>query len=436
MKSSGLIAITFLAGLCVGWFGKVWVETYQLKISTFSTNAATSGNQNTAGRDDAISGTEFSVATQSELAQSSQLNLAIKNTLDNDPQLDRLGLRQDTTGASIVDTFHRLLNKRSYFNAIALFQEQKNQNEQVAAQLKVSLVDELQSLIETRSNNDFSKLVEQYLSFYYDDIDVLLLLTEFNRVNSRYLEVVNVFLLAKTYAYSHNDQKTVDSHFNRFVMEVDSSYTEQKDWWSLINLYTHIDASGLMTPTYQYQQALAHLRSGDETFAIEQFNQLLGDSLVGDSAAKILSTLTSESENPTVVYESVWGDADSIALQKVGNQFAVNLDNSRKDSVTLLIDTGASMTAISRDSFNALNASGDAVEQDRLVFHTANGPILSTVFSIPELHLGPHQLENTQIAVIEFDNSRGIDGLLGMNILDQFRFQIEQDNLQLLLSKK
>lgn len=435
MKSPGLIAITFLAGLAVGWFGKVWVEAYQSKMTAFVTSAI-SGKQSTAGRDDAISGTESSPATQSELAESSQVNSAVQNTLDNDPQLEQQGLTQDAAGNSIFDTFNTLLKERRYFNAMTLFQEQKNQNEPVAARLKVILLDELESLIEARNNNDFSELVEQYLSLYYDDIDVLLLLAEFNRVNSSYLEVVNVYLLAKTYAYSHNDQETVANRFNKFVMEVDSSYTEQKDWWSLINLYTHIDTSGLMTSTYQYQQALAHLRSGDEVFAIEQLNQLLGDSQVGESAAKTLSSLTNETENPTIVYESAWEGADSIALQKLGNQYAVNLDNSRQDSVKLLIDTGASMTAISRDSFDTLNATGDAVEQDRRVFRTANGLVQATVFLIPELSLGPHRLEDTQVAVIEFDNSRGIDGLLGMNILGQFRFQIDQDSLQLLLSKK
>jgi len=438
MKVPGLIAIAFLAGLGVGWFGKIWVEAYQLTFSTFITNA-TSGNQSTAGVADSISDAvsiDSGLATQSELAQSSQAGPATQNTLNNDPQLERQGLVEGVTSKSVLDTFEKLLKEQRYFNAMTLFQEQKTQSEQIAAQLKVSLLDELKYLIEVRNNSDFSELVEQYLSLYYDDIDVLLLLAEFNRANSSYLEVVNVFLLAKTYAYSHNDQEKVDNRFNKFVMEVDGSYTEQGDWWSLINLYTHIDTSGLMTSTYQYQQALAHLRSGDEAFAIEQFNQLLGDSLVGEAAAKALSSLTSETENPTIVYESAWEGADSIALQKLGNQYAVNLDNSRRDSVTLLIDTGASMTAISRDSFNTLNASGDAVEQDRRVFRTANGLVQATVFSIPELSLGPHRLEDTQIAVIDFDNSRGIDGLLGMNILGQFRFQIDQDSSQLLLSKK
>lgn len=61
---------------------------------------------------------------------------------------------------------------------------------------------------------------------------------------------------------------------------------------------------------------------------------------------------------------------------------------------------------------------------------------MGTVYSVPELRLGSYVITNSQIAVIDFDTSRGFDGLLGMNVLGQFRFQIDQDNAKLLLSSK
>jgi len=433
MSNRNVVAMAFIAGLGGGWFGKTLLESYDLKIGAVITRAS-GGNQTTAALSDTVTA-ESQLITTSEIVQSSHVNTVIQNTPQNVTQSESQKITDDGNGASIIDTFNALLKERRYFNAMTLFQEQKQQSEQNAAPFKNRLLDELKYLTEVGNNSDFSELVENYLSIYYDDIDVLLLLAEFNQVNGSYLEVVNVFLLAKTYAYSNGDQEKVASSFNRFVLDIDSAYTRQKNWWPLINFYGHIDTSGLMTSTYQYRQALAHLRSGDEAFAIEQLNQLLDDSLVGESAAKALSSLTSEPDTPTIVYNAAWEGADSIALQKLGNQYAVNLDTKRRDSLKLLIDTGASMTAVSRDSFNTLNASGDAVEQDRRVFRTANGLVQATVFSVPELSLGPHRLENTQIAVIDFDTGRGIDGLLGMNILGQFRFQIDQESSQLLLSK-
>jgi len=127
------------------------------------------------------------------------------------------------------------------------------------------------------------------LSNYYEDIDVLLLLADFNKSLGSYFEVVDVFLLAKTYAYSEADQKTVQVRFNSFVKEIDDFYTNQKNWLALVSFYSYIDTSGLMTSLFQYQQALAHLRSGDQYFAIEQFRLLLRGSRYKNSEINLRS---------------------------------------------------------------------------------------------------------------------------------------------------
>ena len=434
MNNHYLIALTFLAGLVGGWLGKTWVQTLQMEVNSVLT-AVVEGNQTSDSSTNSVSN-DTNQAWPYVFSQSSLEKAASQDSRDGFVNTELQSLEESSTDISPVVGIDDLLTDRQYFRAITLLQEQTQTNEQNAARLRLRVLEELGFLIEAGNNSDFSDLVENYLSVYYDDIDALLLLAEFNKVNGSYLEVVNVFLLAKTYAYSVSDQSEVAQQFNNFVLQIDDSYTNQTDWASLINLYGHINTSGLMTSTYQYRQAIAYLRNGDEAFAIEQLNQLLTDSLVGESAAKALSGLVDEPEAPTIVYNSLWEGADSIALQKLGNQYAVNLDNARRESVKLLIDTGASMTAVSRESFETLNANGDAVQQDNRIFRTASGLVQATVYSVPELVLGPHRLENTQIAVIDFGTERGIDGLLGMNILGQFRFQIDQDSSQLLLSKK
>lgn len=431
MKSPLLISLAFLLGLGGGWIGKTWFDSYLLNVDAMIITAA-GGNSQVLTSNDALPSSPGS-ESQYEIGSSSDKNPRAPSTSIADTQSESTVLAEEATSISGIDRFKLLLDERQYFIAMTVYQEQKQLNDSIASKLKVILLDELESLIQARDNSAFSDLVENYLSLYYDDIDVLLLLVEFNHVNSSYLEVINVFLLAKTYAYSDYDKEKVASELDDFVSDVDNSYTGQEDWVSLINFYAHIDTSGLMTSSYQYRQAVAHLRSGDEAFAIEQFRQLQNDSVVAESATKALESLLNETEAPAIIYDSLWEAADSIALQKVGNQYAVKLDNSQRDGVTLLIDTGASMTAMSADSFNQLNYNGDAVEQDRRVFRTASGVVQGTVFSIPELFLGSHRLENTQIAVIDFGSERGFSGLLGMNVLGQFRFQIDQENSQLLL---
>jgi len=220
------------------------------------------------------------------------------------------------------------------------------------------------------------------------------------------------------------------------VKDIDAFYTNQKNWLSLISLYSYIDTSGLMTSRFQYQQALAYLRSGDEYFAIEQFKLLSNDGVVGELATIALSKLTDNNTETTAsIGSSVSQSSEAIPLQKLGNQYTVDLTINRQDDIKLLIDTGASMTTLSRVKFDSLITSGEATLKDRRVFRTASGVVMGTVYSVSELSIGPYSLENTQIAVLDFDVSRNFDGLLGMNVLGKFRFQIDQENAQLLLNR-
>ena len=437
MNSRFLIVVVFLAGLGIGWFAQSLTSSTR---TTFAV-ALQSVKDNFTGSipidaDDDVDSTARS--TQDSGGVSADDNLPAPGTLTSGitSQAQQQQFGSGNTVTPVNDVFEQLLKDRRYAEAMVLLEEQKQKSEQSASQLRGRLLKELKFLTEVQNGSDFSALIESYLSVYYDDVDVLLLLADFNQSSGRYFEAVDVYLLARTYAYSNVDREKVVSEFNRFVEATDSGYTAQKDWWFLIDLYSHINTSGLMTSTHQYRQALAHLRSGDEIFAIEQFNQLLNDTLVGESAAIALNNLTGEAEVTVNVGSSPWEGAESVALEKSGNQFLVNLNNNRQESVQLLIDTGASMTAVSRTSFDTLNADGNAVVEGQRVFRTANGPVVGTVFSVPELSLGPYVLENTQVAVIDFDSGRRIDGLLGMNILGQFQFHIEQDSSRLLLNKK
>jgi len=449
MKTRLIFVAVFIAGVGSGWLGKTWLA--MMHSNAAQVHAARSDTEH-AGivqselTANVASGNQLAVSPGSNLpANSNQASTATiandnfsaaQDIFDSNSQDQRRPIEESSNGIAAPAFFEKLLNDRLYYDAMIVYQELIQQNEQTAARLRSVLLDHLKKLSDTRGSSNFSELIDSYLSIYYDDIEVLLLLADFNQSNGNYFEVVDVYLLAKTYAYTEVDQQNLQARFSSFIKSVDGLYTSQKNWLSLINLYSHINASGLMTSTYQYRQALANLRSGDEYLAVEQFRQLLNDSLVGESAAIALDKLTGNNDTAAAINNSVWEGSESIALQQVGNQYLVDLTVNRRDDIKLLIDTGASITTLSRASFNSLTTNGEAVKQDRRVFRTASGVIEGTVYSIPELSLGPYLMKNTQIAVLDFDVSRDIDGLLGMNILGQFRFQIDQENIRLLLSRQ
>ena len=441
MNTRFLMLVIFTVGISAGWFGKTWLLHLQTDSNRTVAGSQINDNQanNNLNSTGTIAQTEGVSANNRQTSDTALVNSNNLTTLNTDNRLSQnkqAKVQSNSNSTSVITTFKKHLRGRDYESAMVLFQETRQQNSQIAHQMRVSILDELKRLSEAQNHTDFPALTESYLSVYYDDIDVLLLQADFLHTGGNDLEAVDIYLLAKTYAYSSTDQRKVDNHFDDFVKTTDYSYTRQRNWGPLINLYSHISTSGLMTSTFQYQQALAHLGSGDQFYAVELLNQLLHDSQVGKSAAIALNNLTSGTQIPAPVRSADLEDGQSIALQKAGNQFLVDLKNNRQDSVKLLIDTGASMTAMSRASFDLLNTNGDAIQQDTRIFRTANGPTTGTVFIVPELILGSYLLKNTQVAVINFGADRTIDGLLGMNILGQFRFQIDQENAQLLLSNK
>jgi len=428
MSTRLLFIVVFVAGVTTGWISKTWFSPMQSElVNTVDNDDHDAPIRNTTAPTNALQ------TTTSALIDS---NSSVSSAEDINSQTEQPATESRAASITAASYFQELLNKRLYSDAMNFYQEQSSSNDQTAIKLKGVAVDHLRHLSETRNNNNFSEFIDSYLSIYYDDIEVLLLLADFNQTNGSFLEAIDVYLLAKTYAYSDVDQQNAFARFNDFVEQTDSMYTSQENWFSLVNFYSHINTSGLMTSYHQYRLALAHLGNGDEYTAIEQLKQLTSDSTVGEAATKALNSLTNNNEITVSINNTPPESFKKIALQKRGNQYLVDLKINRQDEVKLLIDTGASITALTSASFNSLTTFGEVTELDRRVFRTAGGIVMGTVYSVPELGLGPYTMKDTKIAVLDYDTNSGIDGLLGMNILGQFRFQIDQENASLLLNKK
>ncbi len=331
--------------------------------------------------------------------------------------------------------FSALLSSANYDEAILLYQEYENVNKpKVLVELKDLFLSHLEYLITNNEASDFSQASDSFLSAYYNDVDVLLLLANFNQINGFYIEAVNVYQLTKSYAYDDNDLQKISRSFNQFVQNSDAFFAQNEDWLSLSNLYAHIDSSGLLTAQYEYRHAVVYRNLGDKEAAIDQLEPIKNDSVVGSKARQLLQELLEQDSVP--INNNPWRNASRVALAQSGNQYLVGLGIGRRDNVTLLIDTGASLTTLSRDSFTALSSGVDVREIGSRLFQTANGVTKGTVYAFSEIKIGPYILKNTPVAVLDFSLSSNVDGLLGMNVLGQFRFQIDQDNVQLLLSRK
>jgi len=152
----------------------------------------------------------------------------------------------------------------------------------------------------------------------------------------------------------------------------------------------------------------------------------------GDEVVKNLSELRAlqQSISPKETMAS-----DSIPLVRRGNQYIVEVLVNEGTPLKLLLDTGANVSALSLPVFNRLvNTPGVKRTGRQVRLNTANGSTLSEVYQVDSVWLGEYQFMDVAFFSIDMGDSDKADGLLGMDILSRFKFEINQSESRLYLT--
>ena len=115
----------------------------------------------------------------------------------------------------------------------------------------------------------------------------------------------------------------------------------------------------------------------------------------------------------------------SIPLTQFGDQYVVAAKLSG-NQVALLIDTGASVTAISTQYFDNLSNRYKANFLGRFSIGTAGGSIMASMYQFRELTINHVTVQNLPVVILPIQGIANADGLLGMNFLREFDFKIDQ----------
>ena len=351
------------------------------------------------------------------------------------PNAEILPSPQMPAGMFAGEEFSALLDGGRYDAAIEqLVGAYRNDSKRFLA-LKKILLSFLKQLLQSGHNGDFTELADQYLADFYEDIDVLLLLAEFNKNTGFYFEAVGVFHLADEYAHSIDAKAQVRKSYDRFIRDVDAHLAAQSDWYRLSQVYHQSEIIGLLSEAQRLRQAAVYIENGDLYLGRKILLDMRDGGQMSAPAQELLARLDSgDDEIKSRMREPEY--ASVIDLQMRGNHYLVDLSFANGASARFLIDTGASITTLSRSGFERIGYRADLSELGTRMFSTANGVVRGRVFRASQLHLGGFRLENIDIAVLDFEMSDGVEGLLGMNVMGKFKFQIDQENRKLLLSPR
>lgn len=126
-------------------------------------------------------------------------------------------------------------------------------------------------------------------------------------------------------------------------------------------------------------------------------------------------------------------DEMTIPLVRFGSQYLVNV-NIEGYPARLLLDTGASLSGLSNTYTLQYPSLLKALKPIRL--NTASGTQNSFLFTVNNISFGNIVFNQHILAQLPMDNAQGFDGLLGVDILGQFDFVIDQDTAVLKLKAR
>ncbi|MBE0456667.1 TIGR02281 family clan AA aspartic protease [Pseudoalteromonas sp. KG3] len=122
---------------------------------------------------------------------------------------------------------------------------------------------------------------------------------------------------------------------------------------------------------------------------------------------------------------------DKIPLEKRGAHYLIDITINNDVNTQLMIDTGASFTVLPKQLLESLYPQPKYI--NNMSVNTANGQVNAEHYRVDTIKIGQQILHDFDILVI---NNHSGYGLLGMNFLQHFKFNINQLDNQLELEKQ
>lgn len=207
------------------------------------------------------------------------------------------------------------------------------------------------------------------------------------------------------------------------------NFEQSNDELSINALYQELSNLHPSVARFQLELAFSHLRVNDISAAESLLEGLSYDPEFGAIAQRTLTKINTANDSTSQIEELVSASSLSrnevvIPLIKSGSSFLIDV-NMGRSTTRLLLDTGASITALSSDLISALNLprTGQSIS-----LSTANGVKKSRLYKVERLQLGPLVLQNMTVAEIDLAVNNRFQGLLGtdvLNTVDRYNYVID-----------
>ena len=216
-----------------------------------------------------------------------------------------------------------------------------------------------------------------------------------------------------------------------------SSLEKQGDKLGVHELYKTLYKTHPGHPRFQLELAYSYLRLNRPGDARPLLEQLQFDLELGEVSRDVLARINqTKSDNVTNVSPEPPSPDIAIPLQRQGTNLIANVGIGSR-SVALLLDTGASITALDNRLIEKL---GLAPTGQVIRLSTANGVRTARLYNVRQMQLGRFRLRNHTVAGIDLGRTGAFSGLLGTDLLNNlsqdYSFLIDNEKSALIFRHK
>lgn len=407
MKQSALLlAGVFSIGLLVGWAGRD-----MLPASETNTTLLVDRNKKFTEQDN----------------RTDQFNLQDPKSSTGKLSADKAGAQKQLQSSTAViqaskesaqQSLRKLLQNNEFQRAIQVLQTIEREQPTEFSAAKNAVYQKLNALKAAQEQQAFLSLIDAYLAVYFKDIRGYLELANFKAGQDSVFEAIAIFQQADDFASSNAHKQQVKKSVVEFVTALSEQYERELRQYELAKVYEQLLLTNLDYPEFRFYLADLYLREGLD----ESARRLLSSLATLPQWRSKAQALLLDADNPGQSKR----ETIDLPLVRKGSHYLAPLVIGYDTQAQLMIDTGASMTTISRERFVRWQdrLSADYVREQ--TFRTANGLTVGSIYRFPSVEFAGFELRDFEVAVLDYPSNEGVDGLLGMNVLQRFRFELDQ----------
>lgn len=322
-----------------------------------------------------------------------------------------------------VERFLSLLENGAYESAADLYEAGEDGDPAQFAALERAYLQFLENLMGSKEYAAVIALTDVFRNIWYNDFPTLVYQAAACAHLGDYACAIDAYYSANFYGTDPGNSKRAERRLKLFLEETDTLLSKAQRWQDLIALYEHALQWEPENANYHLRLAEIYLEMGDFTLA----ERVLGYVTPSPALQQRFDGLRK------AIDDQALGIA-GIPLQKKGSHYLVDvLLNGR--SVRLMIDTGASVSALSRTAADRIVEVAGLEYQGQARLSTAGGTVASPVYLADSVAIDRHELHGIEWVVIDYPEP-GVDGVLGMNVLSRFEFRLDQQRQLLILQDR